>query len=102
MTRLAEFILGLFTLIEAEGRLLRLNVSRLASSICLLVIGFFCGAVALGFFCAAIYKTLLLFLATPVALLIMGCVCALLALVLIWGSTKCRGTKKKTETTSRT
>lgn len=101
MLRVAEFILGLFSLAEAEGRLLRLNITRLTASLSLLIIGFLCAAIALGFLAAALYETLGLFFNKPVALLIMGCALAVLSAILIGSALKWPKSKKTKETAAK-
>lgn len=102
MLRLAEFILGLFSLIEAEGKLLRLHITRLTASLSLLVIGFICAAVALGFLAAALYETLRLYFSSPLAFLLMGCALGVLSAIIIGSALKCQPSKKRKKPASKT
>lgn len=101
MVRLAEFILGLLSLIEAEGRLLRLNTLILTRGIIFILMGFICGAGALAFFLAALYKALILVLPELLSLVIMGGACSLLAIIFIWSVPGCRRKTRKNIPTSK-
>lgn len=86
---MAELVLSLCDLLEAEGRLLRQNVRRTGSGCALAGIGLVFIAAALAFLVAAIYKALSLILAPPLVMLILGCICAMIAAIFFWSAKKC-------------
>lgn len=86
---LAELVLSLCDLVEAEGRLLKQGVNRtgrgcVLSAIALLFIG-----AALAFVIAAIYEALAGIVPRPVAFLVLAAACALTAFVVLWSAQKC-------------
>lgn len=84
MERLAETIISLFDLAEAEGRLIQQKI--LHTLVIMLV---YIGAallilVAIGFILAAIYHALVRYLDMVWVLLIMGSICLLISGIAIW------------------
>lgn len=84
MERLAETIISLFDLAEAEGRLIQQKIIHT-----LVVMLVYVGAallilVAIGFILAAIYHALAVYLETVWVFLIMGSICLLLSGIAIW------------------
>lgn len=86
MKSVAELALSLCDLIEAEGRLLRVNIQRTGRGCGIMAIGLVFVAAALAFLTAAIYVWLADWLSRPAALLIMAGVCVLFAAILIWSA----------------
>lgn len=84
MNALTEMIIGLFNLVEAEGRMLKSKVLQTTTNILMLVAATFFMMVATGFFLTAIYQILILYLPDIFGLLIVGTVCLLFAGVMIW------------------
>lgn len=81
MKGMAELVLSLCELAEAEGRVLRTNVQRMGKGCALVTIAFFFLTLALIFVLVAIYDILAIWLPKAVLLLIMGFITALLAMV---------------------
>lgn len=99
MGSLAELILNLCDLLEAEGRLLRANVLRATQKGVLLVLGLLFGAAGLAFFVAAIYKALAMLVPEPVALAILGFLCLAIGII-IWSASQWPKTRKQQQSRS--
>lgn len=84
MKGLAEVILGLCGLVEAEGRLLRENAFTLTRRCVILTLGLLFGAGALALGIAAAYEVMLLMLPEPGALAVAAVLCALVCAALLW------------------
>lgn len=87
---MAELVLSLCDLLEAEGRLLRQNITRTGAGCGIAGIGllFVCGA--LLFLTAAVYEILAMYMPKPLVLLVMCAICGLIAVILIiWSGKKC-------------
>lgn len=95
MRSLAEFILSLLQLFEAEGNLLRANVLRTARGCGLIVVGVVFVAVAIAFFVAAVYELLISIMPSSAVFALMGLICGAIALCLIWSANKCGRIKQK-------
>lgn len=100
MNSLAELILSLCDLVEAEGRLLKTNILRLFRSCVIGLIGLLFGAAALAFFVGAIYNILVEFMPQYAALAIVGLVCIVICAVLVWSAGKCDRNKKTKKTST--
>lgn len=84
MKGLAGLVLGLIDLLEAEGALLRENVLRTVRQCVILSLGLIFAGAALAFFVASTYTALAIYVSRPMALAIIGIVCALLSVTLLW------------------
>lgn len=84
MHGLAELILSLCGLMEAEGRLLRDNVFLLTRRCVILVVGILFGTAALACIVAASYEVMLLVMPKPAAIALMGIICAVIGAALLW------------------
>lgn len=89
---ITEAVLGLCDLLEAEGRLLRVNVFRTTGRCLLLLCGVFFGVAALVCFLASAYEAMLLLVSRPVALGLLGAASAIISAVFLWMS---KSRKKK-------
>ena len=83
MKKLAEMVLSLLDLLEAEGYLLRIRTLDTIRSGGLLFLGILLLGGALAFFLAALYYTLIIFISVPLALCLMGIMCLGIALLLL-------------------
>lgn len=93
MKGLAELVLSLCELCEAEGRLLQENVLRTLRRALLLSLGLIFGAAALAFLVAATYVTLSTLLPKQYALCLMAFVCTGIAILLCFNA-RCPGLKR--------
>ncbi|MDE5832644.1 MAG: hypothetical protein K2H64_06620 [Desulfovibrio sp.] len=91
---LAEIVIGLLSLLEAEGLVFRVNALRLARAIVLQIIAFIFGAAALAFFVAAAYKWLATVVSPPLVFCALGAICAAVFFALFWSSSLWTKTKK--------
>lgn len=99
MSGVAELILSFCDLLEAEGRVLRINIMRIARGCLILTLGIAFGGAALIFFVASAYEWLLTIFSKTATLAIMGGICLLIAIVLLWGASYCgKQTKRKQKT----
>ena len=81
---LSRTVVRLFDLVEAEGRQLKEKTITTAVVIVLFMVAGVFVVVAFAFFLAALYQVLRLWLSLPLALLIIGVVCSLLATGVAW------------------
>lgn len=103
MKDLAELILSLCGLLEAEGRLLKENALDLTFRCSIMVIGLLFGAAALACMVAAAYSALLLMISRPAAIALMGLMCAMASAGLLWSLRgKCRKQNKAREIAAET
>lgn len=86
MKGLAELVVSLCDLCEAEGRLLEAGILRTVRRAALLSLGLLFGAAALALLLAALYALLTSLLPTPAALALLGCASAAIAVLLLWGA----------------
>lgn len=86
MKGLAELVVSLCDLCEAEGRLLEAGILRTVRRAALLSLGLLFGAAALALLLAALYALLTSLLPTPAALALLGCASAAIAGLLLWGA----------------
>lgn len=92
---MAELVLSLCDLLEAEGRSLRTSVKRTGAGCVLITLGLlFCGA-GLAFITAAIYEGLCGVVSRPIAMLILAGVCIIFAVGILWSAKLCSGKPKK-------
>ena len=84
MKGLAELVVSLCDLCEAEGRLLEAGILRTVRRVGLLSLGLLFGAAALALLLAALYALLTALLPTPAALVLLGCASAALAGLFLW------------------
>lgn len=94
MKGIAEIVIGLLSLLEAEGLVLRVNALRLVRAILLQIIAFAFAAVALAFFVAAAYKWLAELISPPLTFCALGGICAAIFLLLLRSSSAWTQTKK--------
>lgn len=83
MKKLAEMILSLLDLLEAEGYLLRIRTLDTIRDGALLFLGIMLLGAAVAFFLAALYYTLIIFISTPLALCALGIISLGIALLLL-------------------
>ena len=88
MKGLAELVVSLCDLCEAEGRLLEAGILRTVRRAGLLALGLLFGAGALALLLGALYAFLTALLPTPAALALLGCASAGVAGLLLWGAAK--------------
>ncbi|WP_291358272.1 hypothetical protein [Desulfovibrio sp.] len=86
MKGLAELVVSLCDLCEAEGRLLEAGILRTVRRAGLLSLGLLFGAAALALLLGALYTLLTSLLPTPAALGLLGGASALIAALLLWGA----------------
>lgn len=86
MKGLAELVVSLFDLCEAEGRLLQESILATARHVGLLFLGLLFGAAALALLLAALYALLNAFLSAEAVLGILGAACAVIALFCFRGA----------------
>ncbi|MDE7371531.1 MAG: hypothetical protein K2N07_07310, partial [Desulfovibrio sp.] len=86
MKGLAELVVSLCDLCEAEGRLLEAGILRTVRRAGLLSLGLLFGAAALALLLAALYALLTSLLPTPAALGLLGGASAVIAGLLLWGA----------------
>lgn len=84
MKNLAGVILGLCDILEAEGRLLQEQTLRTLRKSLFLITGMAFIAAALAFLVASGYSMLITFMARPLALALMGVLCAIIASIFLW------------------
>lgn len=84
MQRLAETIISLLDLAEAEGRLIQQKIIHTLVIMLVYVGAALLILAAIGFLLAAIYHALALYLKTVWVFLIMGSICLLLSGIAIW------------------
>lgn len=84
MKGLAELVVSLCDLCEAEGRLLEAGILRTVSRAGLLSLGLLFGAAALALLLAALYALLTALLPRPAALGLLGCASAAIAGLFLW------------------
>ena len=99
MEKLAEIIVSLFNLLEAEGRLLRANVLRSIRLAGVTAVGIGLLFTAAGFLVAALYSLLAIVMPVPAALALVGVGCLIAAMLLLWIPKK-KTLKKKTDPTT--
>lgn len=83
MKGLAELVVSLCDLCEAEGRLLEAGILRTVRRVGLLSLGLLFGAAALALLLAALYALLTALLPRPAALALLGCASAAIAGLLL-------------------
>ncbi|MDE6734371.1 MAG: hypothetical protein K2J64_02760 [Desulfovibrio sp.] len=86
MKGLAELVVSLCDLCEAEGRLLEAGILRTVRRAGLLSLGLLFGAAALALLLGALYALLTSLLSTPAALGLLGGASAVIAALLLWGA----------------
>ena len=86
MKGLAELVVSLCDLCEAEGRLLEAGILRTVRRAGLLSLGLLFGAAALALLLAALYALLTALLPRPAALALLGCASAAIAGLLLWNA----------------
>lgn len=102
MAGVAELILSFCDLLEAEGRILRINIMRIVYGCLILTLGIAFGGAALFFFVASAYEWLLTIFSKTATLAMMGGICLFIALVLLWSASYCgKQTKRKQKTTTK-
>ncbi|GJL73794.1 MAG: hypothetical protein NMNS01_29930 [Nitrosomonas sp.] len=84
MQRLAETIISLLDLAEAEGRLIQQKIIHTLVIMLVYVGAALLILAAIGFILAAIYHALALYLKTVWVFLIMGFICLLISGIAIW------------------
>ena len=84
MKGLAELVVSLCDLCEAEGRLLEAGILRTVRRAALLSLGLLFGAAALALLLAALYALLTTFLPRPATLALLGCASAAIAGLFLW------------------
>lgn len=94
MNSMAELVLSLCNLVEAEGRLLQKNTLAVFRSCILLLAAMIFGIAAIAFFIAAIYAVLNEILPTYLVLCIMGLACLAVAAAFYWSMRICRNKPK--------
>lgn len=82
--RIAEIIISLMELLEAEAALLRENMFRLTSALVLLLIGGLMLIIALGFLLGAVYFILQIWLSPGLAALASSLAALLIGGVCLW------------------
>lgn len=95
MLGLAELIFSFCDLLEAEGRLLRINILRTMRGCLILGASITLGTIGVGFLVAAAYYGLLTIFSLTATLAIMGISCILVALILLWSVAYCGKQTKK-------
>lgn len=95
MKGLAELVLSLCDLAEAEGRALKNGIRRTGQGCLLSGIGLLFAGAALAFITAAIYEALAGILPRPAAFLIMAGVCIVIAAGVLWSAKICSGKPPK-------
>lgn len=83
MRGVTEFILSLFELLEAEGRLLRNNVGRTGAGCLIAGMGIFFIGGSLAFLVTAIYELLRVYVSAPMAFLLLAACCMAIGLGLL-------------------
>lgn len=86
MKGLAELVVSLCDLCEAEGRLLQEGVLRTVRRTVILTLGLLFGAAALALLLAALYALLTSLMSVPAALAILGLASAAVAACLLWSA----------------
>lgn len=86
MKGLAELVVSLCDLCEAEGRLLQEGVLRTVRRAVALMLGLLFGAAALAFLLAALYVLLTSLMPVPAALVTLGLASAAIAACLLWSA----------------
>ena len=86
MKGLAELVVSLCDLCEAEGRLLEAGILRTVRRVALLSLGLLFGAAALALLLAALYAFLTSLLPTPAALALLGGASAAVAALFLWSA----------------
>lgn len=86
MKGLAELVVSLCDLCEAEGRLLEAGILRTVRRAALLSLGLLFGAAALALLLAALYALLTALLPRPAALALLGGASAGIAGILLWSA----------------
>lgn len=86
MKGLAELVVSLCDLCEAEGRLLEAGILRTVRRVALLSLGLLFGAAALALLLAALYALLTSLLPRPTALALLGGASAAIAVLLLWSA----------------
>ena len=86
MKGLAELVVSLCDLCEAEGRLLEAGILRTVRRVALLSLGLLFGAAALALLLGALYALLTSLLPTPAALALLGGASAAIAAILLWSA----------------
>lgn len=86
MKGLAELVVSLCDLCEAEGRLLQEGVLRTVRRTVILTLGLLFGAAALALLLAALYALLISLMPVPAALAILGLASAAVAACLLWSA----------------
>ncbi len=81
---MADFVIAVCELLEAEGVLLRRKIHQLALSLALVALGALAAAAGLGFLLRALYLYLEIALGPPLAALLTGVSFIVLAGVLLW------------------
>lgn len=84
MKGLAELVVSLCDLCEAEGRLLEEGILRTVRRAGLISLGLLFGAAALALLLCALYAFLAALLPTPAALALLGCASAAVAGLFLW------------------
>lgn len=84
MKGLAELVVSLCDLCEAEGRLLEAGILRTVRRAALLSLGLLFGGAAIALLLGALYALLTSLLSTPAALALLGCASAAIAGVFLW------------------
>ncbi|MDE7241007.1 hypothetical protein, partial [Desulfovibrio sp.] len=88
MKGLAELVVSLCDLCEAEGRLLEAGILRTVRRAALLSLGLIFGAAGLALLLGALYALLSELLSRPAALALLGCASAAIAGLLLWCARK--------------
>lgn len=86
MEKLAELIISLLNLAEAEGRLLQEGALRTTRRCIIMVIAMSFGAASLAFFIGALYVFLIIYLPLYIVLAILAGICGLICLGLLWST----------------
>lgn len=86
MKGLAELVVSLCDLCEAEGRLLQEGVLRTVRRTVTLTLGLLFGAAALALLLAALYALLTSLMPVPAALALLGLASAAIAVCLLWSA----------------
>ena len=94
MKGIAEIIIGLLSLLEAEGIVFRANAIRLIRAALLQIIAFVFAGAALAFFVAAAYKWLSELISPPLTFCSLGGICVVIFLFLLRSSSAWRQTKQ--------
>ena len=96
MKGLAALVISLLDLLEAEGRVFRVNALRLARSLVLQTAALLFGVAGLALLVAAAYQELAAWLSPALALCALAGICFLIFFALYWSSAKwtAKGAKK--------